>query len=49
MKWTEHVELGKQNIHFVCKVINLQASDLYLSPIAICEMGIGKLSCRNVE
>jgi len=49
MKWTEQVELGKQNMHFLCKVVNLQASDLYVSPIAICEMDIGKLSCRNVE
>jgi len=49
MEWTEQVEFGNQNMHFLCKVINVQASDLYLPPIAICEAGIGKLSCRNVE
>jgi hypothetical protein len=49
MKWTEQAELGKQNIHSVCKVTNLQASDLYVSPIAVFEMDIGKLICRNAE
>ena len=43
MKWTEQVELGKQNMHSLCKLINLQASDLNVSPITICEMDIGKL------
>jgi len=49
MKWTEQVELGEKNVRSLCKVIILRASDLYVPPIAICEMDIGKISCRNVE
>jgi hypothetical protein len=43
MNWAEKIELGKQNMHFPCSLINLKAGELYVTPSVICEIGIGEV------